>query len=137
MRVTAAHSGDFWWLHRRTSCPLTSDMTGIKAVDRFGHIRGMVAYCNVTPNAVHMHMALDAPIAARALLGPALDYAFQEGKKRVAIGMVPARNIPSIRLAKHVGFVETHRVKDGWAAGEDLVFLELRKENCIQMRKAA
>lgn len=128
--VQAAPEPDFNWLAQKTGCALTSDFNAIEALDEAGHIRGMVGYCAWTKNSVQMHMATESPSVWRTLLRPALEYAFVEVGVGICLGVIPDGNARSLRFAKAVGFREVHRVKDGWAKGEDLVVLELRREDC-------
>jgi hypothetical protein len=128
MEVSAASFDEMRWLTERTRLPLTSDARAIKATGASGAIRGMVLFCNWTDTAVTAHVALDSPLAARALLEPAFHYAFETGGRKLALGFVSAANRRSLALARHIGFVETHRIRDGQCEGVDLVVLEYRKE---------
>lgn len=130
MRVLAAASWELSWLERRAGCVLTRNARGVKAVDAYGAIRAMVAFDSWTNASAQAHMAAETPIAWRSLLRPAFSYPFIEADKRVLIAVIPAGNERSLRLAKRFGFRETHRVPDGWDTGEDLVLLEMRREDC-------
>lgn len=128
--VTAAAPADLGWLVSRAECTLTPAARAIKAVSPSGEIRGMVAYDCWTPNACQAHMAVDAPVAWRALIRPAFRYPFQQAGKSVILASIPAGNARSVHLAKRLGFRETYRVTDGWATGEDLVLFEMRRCEC-------
>lgn len=130
MNVTAAIPDDFSWLGSRCGYTPGDDFRAIKATDATGRIRGMVGFDSWWPNAAHMHVALDSATACRALLQPAFRYVFGIAAKALAIGVVPAHNAKSLRFAKSVGFSETHRIRDGWEQGDDMVVLELRREDC-------
>ena len=139
LHVRAAPKTDWRWLVDRTGCALTTDFAAIEAIqllpgfpeDREAYrVRGMVGYCNTTKTAIQLHMAVDAPCVWRKLLVPALAYPFLQADKRICLGVIPANNPKSIRFTQHVGFREVHRIRDGWDEGEDLVFLELRREEC-------
>jgi hypothetical protein len=135
VKVEAAKAQDFRWLQARTSCALTTDFTALKAVDSAGRIRGMVGFCNNTESATQAHMAVDAPIVWRSLLPAAMHYVFEQCRKDILLGAIPSGNARSIRLAQSAGLREVHRVRDGWAKGEDLVLLELRREECRFLSK--
>lgn len=138
--IEAAPPPDFLWLQRRTGCALTSDFNAIRATNALGHVLGMVGFCDWTENSVQAHMAVDAPVVWRELLPAAFRYAFEERGRGILLGVIPSHNLRSIRFAKHVGLVETFRIKDGWSSGDDLVLLEMRRENCRWLtgqRKAA
>lgn len=130
MRVLAGTPGDFLWLQERTGCALTSDFNAVKAIDARGKTRGVVGYCNWTHNSVQLHMAVDAPVAWRSLLRPALQYPFEERGMEICLGIIPADNKASVRFASVVGFREVHRVKCGWSRTVDLLVLELRRADC-------
>ena len=125
--VRQAHPEHFAWLQERTGCVLTSDFRALEAVSG-ERITGMVGYCNWTPNAVEAHMAVDSAIAWRHLVGPAFEYPF--ATREALLAVVPAHNERSLRLTRKFGFTEAHRVRDGWAAGDDLILFELRRGDC-------
>ncbi|QSQ14045.1 hypothetical protein [Myxococcus landrumensis] len=136
MRVEAGHAAALRWLQERTGCVLTGTAKAVQAVDDTGRIRGVVGYDMWTVNAVQLHMAVDSPIVWRHLLRPALEYPFLQAGRSVLLGIIPASNMRSCAMARAAGFVESHRVRDGWAVGEDLVVHELRREDWRQSRKA-
>jgi hypothetical protein len=130
LTVKAAERGDFAWLVERTHCAVTESFRAIKAVDAIGRILGMVGYDLWTLNSVQAHMAVDSPIAWRAMLRPAFAYPFLEAGMGVILAVIPAGNARSVHLATRFGFRPVHRVRDGWAPGEDLIMLEMRREEC-------
>jgi hypothetical protein len=130
MRIKAAQRADFLWLTSRVPCALTERATGIKAVDDAGEIHGVVIYDNWTKNSCEAHMAVDSPIVWRSLLGPAFQYPFEQIGIGLILGIIPARNVKSLKHSLHMGFEELTRIHDGWAKGEDLVLIEMRKEKC-------
>lgn len=130
MNVRAASPARFHWIQERTGCVLSKFARAIEAVDELGRTRGMVAYDGWTPKACQAHMAVESPIVWRALVHPAFQYPFLEAGKDVLLGTIPSHNVRSIRLAKHFGFREAHRVKDGWEKGDDLVLFEMRRDEC-------
>lgn len=110
---------------------LASNATAIEAVDRrTGRIVGMIGYECWTPNSVQTHMAVETPIAWRSLLRPTFSYPFEEVGVGVMLAIVPAHNARSIALVRRFGLHETHRIRDGWRVGVDLVVFELRKHEC-------
>src|SRR5574343_1668250 len=135
--VRAASPESLRWIEARTGCVLTRAARGIEAVDSRGVVRGQVAYDNWTENAVQAHMAVDTPVAWRALVKPAFEYPFRQAGKSVIVGFIPAGNARSVHLAKRLGLRETYRVRDGWANGEDVVVLEMRRDECRWLQEAA
>ncbi len=138
--VMPASQGDLFWLCERAKCWLTPTATGIKTVDAAGNVRGVVAYDDWAPNSVRAHMAVESPIAWRSLVGPAFRYPFLQRGVGLIVATIPAYNETSERMTKHLGFKETYRIKDGWRVGEDMIVLEMRREECgwlNEYRKAA
>ena len=82
-------------------------------------------------------MAVDSPIAWRALLPAAFRYAFEECGKGLILAAIRASNAKSLQLTRHLGFEPVHRVADGWAEGEDMVLFEMRKAACRWLEKEA
>jgi hypothetical protein len=123
------------WLCERAGCQFTESLRGIEAVDERGVIRGAVGFDGWLGNAAQMHIALESPIALRALLRPAFDYLYDKCGKDIALGMVPAHNHRALDFDKHIGFREAFRLKDGWAPNDDMILLELRRENCKWLKE--
>lgn len=93
----------------------------------------MVAFDNWTPNACWAHMAVETPMAWRALLLPSFEYAF--ASRGLILGAIASDNAKSLRMVKSLGFTETHRIRDGHSPGVDLVFHEMRRESCPWLRQ--
>lgn len=123
------------WLCSRSGCALTPALRGIEAIDDKGIVRGAVGFDAWLGNAAQMHIALDSPIALRALLGPAFRYLFVDCGKDVALGFLPSHNVRALKFDQHIGFREVYRLKDGAAPGDDMVLLELRREECRWLKE--
>lgn len=130
MRAEPAPQNNLGWLVSRANCHLTSDFRAIQVVDSRNAVRGMIGYCNWRPNSAQVHFALESPIAARCLIGPAFEFPFLQARVGVLHSQIPANNAKSVRIAKSFGFSESGRILDGWAPGIDLICFEMRKENC-------
>lgn len=124
------------WLEARTGAVLTGNARGVAAVGAAGRVRGVVAYDCWTPNAVQAHMAVDTPVAWRALLRPVFEYPFEQAGKKLLLGIIPADNSRSARMAESLGLKLAHRVPDGWSDGVDLLVYQMRREDCRWLRKA-
>lgn len=135
MRVEAAERRDFRWLVERTQCAPTEGFRALKAVDARGQIRGMVGYDAWTENACQAHMAVDTPIVWRSLLPAVFEYPFIQCNRGVLLGVIQQSNAKSWGMAGALGFRLTHRIRDGWAKGDDLLMLELRREDCRYLRR--
>lgn len=121
---------DFKWILEHAHCVLTPYARAIMAVDESGAIRGMVAFDNWTVNAVQVHMAVDAPMVWRKLLPAAFELAFEQAGKGLVVGITPASNEAALSFSRKAGFRQPYRIPDGWAAGEDMVISEMRKDEC-------
>lgn len=130
LRVQAMPREHLPWLTERSGCALTEALRGLEAVDSTGKIHGAVGFDGWLGNAVQMHVALDSPLSLRALVGPAFRYVFETCGKDMALGLVPAHNEKAIRLDTHLGFREVYRLKDGYAPGDDMLLMVMRKIEC-------
>lgn len=131
MHVRAATPQERKWLIERVGCAATDDLRAIVAVDASGQIRGATAYDFWTATSVQCHMAAETPMAWRALLPAALEYPFLEADKRVLLAAIRSSNHKSLSVAKHIGFKECYRVKDGFDIGDDLCFMEMRRDDWL------
>jgi RimJ/RimL family protein N-acetyltransferase len=122
-------------LAARTGYTLGADACALAAVDKSGRVRGVVGFDRWTPASVHLHVVLESPAAVRVLLPAAFAEAFAGGRV-LARGEVRASNARSLALVRHLGFAEAHRVRDGWAPGEDMVLFEMRREACRWLKEA-
>lgn len=130
MIVRAATADRHVWLAARAAYTPGPDFRAIEAVGQDGRTRAMVGFDRWTPAAAHLHVAIEAPGACRGLLRAAFAYLFGEAGRLVALATIREGHARSLRLARHLGFIETHRTPDGWAAGEALVHLEMRRDAC-------
>lgn len=130
LQVRAAPPEALAWLERRTGCYVTRNARGVEAVRADGTTAGMVVLDAWMPNSVQAHMAVDTPVAWRALLPAVAHYVFVYLGKQVLLGLIPEEFIRSARFARAVGFREAYRVRDGWREGEDLLVFEMRREEC-------
>lgn len=130
MSALATLQDDHQWLVDRTGVALTDGARGIKAVDDGDRIWGMVVFDAWTDNSCQLHIAADSPVVLRVLVGPLFSYPFLEAERGVIIGIVPEHNQKSLNIAERFGFKEVSRIRDGFARHDDLVVLEMRKEDC-------
>jgi L-amino acid N-acyltransferase YncA len=135
MRAVAAPPLVHEWLTSATGCVPTPQARAIAVLDAQGSLKGMALFDGWTENSVQVHVRVDSPMAWRRLRPAILEYAFDEARRGVLLGMIRSDNHRSLRTAEHFGFRESYRVKDGAALGVDLVLVELRREWCN--RKAA
>lgn len=119
------------WIAQRTGGSYSANARAIAATDeKTGRTMGMVAYDSWAHNSVQISIALEAPIAWRALAKPAFQYPFSECGLGVVIALVSSANKRSLELTEHVGFRPTHRIEDAILPGVHLVLFEMRKKEC-------
>ena len=137
MIVRDAPAEHYGWIAERARLAIGPSFRAIEAVDESGRIHGMVGYDGWTDNAVCIHIALDNPAALRALLKPGFGIPFLRLNKGVILAQVVSSNDRSLRLVPRLGFRFAYRVRDGWAKGLDMVWFEMRKEDCRHIRREA
>lgn len=111
---------------------------GLRGI-RYGYDKiaeAVVAYDNWTHNSVFMHVwsRSTKPWFDHRFLCECFRYPFEICGKGLVIGCTQGDNAATIKFARHVGFKETHRIKDGWKLGTDLVIQEMRREDCRFLR---
>lgn len=137
MMVCAAAPADVAWIMERTHVAPTQNFRAIKAIDNAGVIRGMIGYDCWTPNSVEAHMAVDTPIAWRCLAVPTFEYPFVQMGRRIMLGIIPASNAKSLKMAQRLGLQETYRIKDGFENGVDVIIHEIRRDDCRWLKRKA
>jgi RimJ/RimL family protein N-acetyltransferase len=128
--VKAAPLEHVLWLAERAQFTPSMEIKAIEAVDDTGRIHGMAGFDGWTANSVVLTLALDNPAAFRQLVFAIFHYAFIQAGRGVALATVRGSNARSLKLCRHVGMREAYRVRDGVAVGEDLVIMEMRREEC-------
>jgi hypothetical protein len=118
------------WIAKRASLVIGSQFRAIEAIDSNGRVHGAVGYDGWTPGAVCVHVALDHPAALRHLLKPGFRIPFDEFGRKVVLATVLSSNARSLALVTSLGFIESHRIVDGWSEGVDMVLFEMRRGNC-------
>ncbi len=134
MIVRWAPSEHYPWLAERAKIGIRSDLCALEAVSG-DRIVGMVGFDGWSAGSCCMHNALDAPIAARKLLRASFEFVFTVSNRPVAIATVLSNNARALKLDLHLGFRELFRGKDWWEPGVDIVFLEMRREECRWLGK--
>lgn len=135
MIVRAAPPEHLDWLAKRAGVTLGPGLRAIEAVHG-DQIAAMVGYDGWTPNACAMHVAIDEPIAVRSLIRPAFALPFVELKKAVVIATVLSTNKRSLEFVCHLGFRRVMQCQDWWAPRVDMIWLEMRREECRWIQSA-
>jgi hypothetical protein len=126
---------DWWWVKATIGCLYVEDTTGLLAIDKWGNYAAAFILDSWTKNAVQGHIAVLNPFVIRhGFFEHVANFIFNQCAVKVVIGLTPANNYKALRLDKHIGFEEVHRIKDGYDDDVDYVVLEMRKENCRWLR---
>lgn len=107
------------------------------AIDDTGAIRGAVAFDDFTKGSAEVHIALESPMALKTIIPACFIFPFVQLGLRVVVGVTPASNERALRLNRRLGFKETHRVKDAWDVGVDMVVQEIRPDDCERWLRPA
>ncbi len=106
------------------------DLKGLVAY-KDNEIAAVVGLHDWTDTACFAHWVIDKPLVLRhGFFEAVADYVFRQTGRDKIFGKITTQNVRSLRLAKHIGFTELCRMKDGYRKGVDMVLVELTKENC-------
>lgn len=91
----------------------------------------MVIYDGWTPRAVQVHIFSRGPkyLFRRDFVSAIFYYPFIEASKSILYTVTPESSESNV-VSKALGFRETHRIKDGWDVGVDMVIKEMTREEC-------
>jgi RimJ/RimL family protein N-acetyltransferase len=139
--VRPAPPEHFAWIETRAHVVISASFRAMEAVDAQGRILAMVGFDGWTPSSVMLHVALEHPAALRHILRPALGLVFDPAPAGCGLRLINAtvlgNNARSLRLVRHLGFRETHRIRDGWDVGVDIVLFEMRRRDCRYVNQEA
>jgi hypothetical protein len=140
MKITFRRfSGQHDWGFIQSQAPIlrVEDTTGIMAIDEDTNTTvGAAIMDNWTHNSVQMHFIVTDPMVLRhGFLEEVFDFIFNVKQLGYIYGMVRETNIKALKIDTHMGFTEKLRLPDAWAVGEDIIVVELKKENCQYLPK--
>jgi L-amino acid N-acyltransferase YncA len=93
-------------------------------------LMGVVAFNGFWGHVCTMHTAGEGNWISRKLIWRSFDYPFRQLGLRAVLAPVAASNERALRFDRKIGFKEVHRVSEGWDAGDDLIVLQLLREDC-------
>ena len=139
MRIIPASEVHFRWMERKCVLERHADEKGIAAESDEGRLLGVFVLNKWTEGSVHVHVGIDSPMCFRGytFITELFNYIYNTAGRLTAIAMVRSTNTKALKLDKHVGFTEVGRIKDGVRLGEDIVILEMHRDNCHWFRKEA
>lgn len=97
----------------------------------------MVIYDGWTHNAVQVHVYSRGPahLLRRDFLLEIFSYPFIQCGKGLIYTITPGNAEDSLAVSKALGFSEVFRQKDGWSEGVDMIYKEMRRDECRYLRK--
>ena len=91
-----------------------------------GKLSAGVVLNNFTPCSATVHLAISKPNRILSeLLDHAFIYAFKTCSLRRLTGLVEANNAKSLKIIKHLGFVEEGVMREAGTDGQDIIILVL------------
>ena len=91
-----------------------------------GELTAGVVLNNFTPCSATVHLAISKPTKLLSeLLDHAFVYAFKTCRLRRLTGLVEAHNAKSLKIIKHLGFVEEGVMREAGTDGQDIIVLVL------------
>ena len=108
------------------------DTKGVVALSLDGVMQAACVMDTWSHNACQIHMYIKNPMVIRhGFFEEVCNFVFGDDSGReLLIGVTPADNAKALKFNRHVGMVENHRIKDGYAKGIDYVITTMRKEHC-------
>jgi hypothetical protein len=93
---------------------------------------GAILFEQLKVGSAQMHICLPRPIVAlrQNLFTAAADYIFNYHGKQMVYGLIPATNKKSLQLNLHAGATEIARIPKALDGVNDLVLVQLQKEEC-------
>lgn len=97
-----------------------------------------VLYDYWSPNAVQVHVYTTSlgVLFHKPVLREIFRYPFEQCGRSILVAMTPADQKGSLAVSSWLGFKEKYRIRDGWTRGVDIIFKELRREDCKFLARA-
>ena len=93
-------------------------------------LMGVVAFNGFWGHVCTMHTAGEGNWVSRKLIWRSFDYPFRQLGLQAVLAPVAASNTRALKFDAKMGFKEVHRVRNGWDEGDDLIILQLLREDC-------
>jgi hypothetical protein len=107
------------------------DTQAILAYNIKEELLGAMVFDNWTDTSVHAHFLLRKPMLLRhGFFEVCFGYVFGQSGRDMMYTIIPGNNDKSRRLVKRLGATEKCILEGAFKKGEDMVLVELRKENC-------
>lgn len=117
------------WLSNKLGEKLPENTTCI-GLEKDGNLVAVVGYCGFRAKSCVIHVAaIDHNWINKDLLWASFDYPFNKLGVSVILATVSSNNEDSLKLSRHLGFVDKAYIEDAHDDG-DLVILAMRREQC-------
>jgi len=117
------------WLGNKLGEKLPENTTCI-GQEKDGNLVAVVGYCGFHSKSCVCHIAsVGKNWMSKDFLWAIFDYPFNKLGVSVILATVSSNNEDSLKLSRHLGFVDKAYIEDAHQDG-DLVILAMRRENC-------
>lgn len=132
MSLRIFYSADWPAVKRHIDIAPCWDTCGIVCYDNQRELCGAIIFEQLKIGSAQMHICLPRPIKAlrEGLFTAAADYIFNYHGKQMVYGLIPETNHKSLKLNLHAGATEVARLPKALDGVNDLIVVQLQKENC-------
>lgn len=117
------------WASKILDLPLPADSVCVGQV-LGGELRAVVVYCNFQGESCNTHIcSVGTNWLNKEYLRFIFEYPFEILKLKVILGIIDGTNKKSLKLSRHLGFVDVATIPDAHKNG-DLVILTMRPHQC-------
>jgi len=136
VRIIPATERHFQWISEKLDNLHTGDEKGIVAESDNGEILGVAVLNTWVGSSVQVHLAIATPMCFRRhiFIKEVFNYIYNTAGRLAAIAMVGSNNKKAMKLNKHIGFTEVGRIRDGVRSGEDIMILEMHRDDCAWIK---
>jgi hypothetical protein len=116
------------WVAARAGLVRTTDTQAIGEI-RGDRIIAGVVYDGFLGGCCQMHQAIEGRMS-RDFVHAAFHYPFVQMGLNCVLGIVAESNTAALKMDRHLGFKTLCRIKHGGRGGEDVLLMEMRREDC-------
>jgi hypothetical protein len=118
----------FQWVAERARLVWSTDVQAIGEI-RGDRIIAGVVYDGFLGGCCQMHQAIEGRMS-RDFVHAAFHYPFVQLGLNCVLGIVAESNAAALKMDRHLGFKTLCRIKHGGRGGEDILLMEMRREDC-------
>jgi hypothetical protein len=123
---------DWGWIQQEVGLLRVEDTSGFMGINTEKNETVMACIMdNWLNSCVQLHFICTNTMALRYnFIETCFDFVFNEKGMNSAYAMIAQNNKKSLKIAKHMGFVEKTRLKDAYADGIDFILFEMLRKDC-------